>query len=133
MNPRHAPDSSPEALLAPVVCVVTRVRGVADSSERDQLLSRLAAAAAAGASMIQVRERQVDDRTLLHFVRVLIGAVAGTGCRVLVNDRTDVALAAKADGIHLKSDAPPADSIRRLTPPGFLIGRSVHTVDEAVE
>jgi thiamine-phosphate pyrophosphorylase len=46
---------------------------------------------------------------------------------VLVNDRVDVALAAGASGVHLKERSILPDQVRRITPPGFLIGCSVHT------
>ena len=118
-------------LHLPAICVVTRVRGRERDAERDMLLDRLARAAAAGATMVQVRERQCDDRDLVVFVEQLIGRVRPSGARVLVNERTDVALAADADGVHLKSHAPPASDVRRIVPAGFLIGRSVHGDDEA--
>jgi thiamine-phosphate pyrophosphorylase len=50
---------------------------------------------------------------------------------VLVNDRVDIAMASGAAGVHLRSDSMPAGRVRSVTPPGFLIGRSVHRVDEA--
>jgi thiamine-phosphate pyrophosphorylase len=50
---------------------------------------------------------------------------------VVVNDRADVALAAGASGVHLRADAVPAQRIRRLVGPGFVIGRSVHGASEA--
>jgi thiamine-phosphate diphosphorylase len=118
-------------LRIPAICVVTRARGTADSVERGALLDRLAAAAAAGATMVQVRERQFDDRQLLEFLRQVISAVRPAGTLVLVNDRTDVAIAADADGVHLKSDAPPVEEVRRLAPAPFTIGRSVHSEEEA--
>ena len=55
----------------------------------------------------------------------------GTQTRVVVNDRLDVALACGADGVHLRGDSIPAAQARRIAPAGFLIGRSVHAVDEA--
>lgn len=115
----------------PVVCVVTRGRGAAGSEERLRLIDRLTAAVRGGANMVQVRERQFDDRALLAFVQEVIAAVRPAGARVLVNERTDIALTAGADGVHLKGDGPPASDVRRLTPPGFLVGRSVHAPEEA--
>jgi thiamine-phosphate pyrophosphorylase len=105
------------------------VRG---SQERSTLLRRLAAAMEAGASMVQVRERHMDDRALLSFVRELIVASKGTSCNVVVNDRADIALAAGAHGVHLKSDSASVADVRRLMAAGALVGRSVHTADEAV-
>lgn len=117
---------------APVICLVTRVRGDAGSADRARLLERLAVAAASGADFIQVRERQLSDRALASFTATLVEQVSGTACRVLVNDRTDVALAAGAHGVHLKSDGPEATDVRRLAPSGFIVGRSIHSTGEAV-
>jgi thiamine-phosphate diphosphorylase len=50
---------------------------------------------------------------------------------VVVNDRLDVALAAGAHGVHLRGDSAPTWRVRAAVPRGFLIGRSVHAVDEA--
>jgi thiamine-phosphate pyrophosphorylase len=119
-------------LERPIVCVVTRARGGRGTPERLALLQRLQAAAAAGATMVQIRERQFDDRALADFVAEVVGAVRPAGAVVTVNDRTDVALAAGADGVHLKSDGPHPEDVRRIVPSGFVVGRSVHAGDEAM-
>jgi thiamine-phosphate diphosphorylase len=118
-------------LRVPIVCVITRARGVEGSAERVVLMDRLASAARAGATMIQVRERLLDDRALAAFVRDLVVATSGTGCQVIVNDRPDIALAAGAGGVHLKSGSIAALDVRRIAPSGFVVGRSVHSEDEA--
>jgi thiamine-phosphate diphosphorylase len=82
--------------------------------------------------MVQIRERQMEDRVLLAFVREAARALQGTGTALIVNDRADVAIAGEAHGVHLKSDGPPAAHVRRLAP-GALIGRSVHSEQEARE
>jgi thiamine-phosphate pyrophosphorylase len=96
------------------------------------LVQRVAAAAAAGVDLVQVRERDMEARDLSHLVARCVQAVAGTRARVLVNDRLDVALASGAHGVHLRADSLPASRARALAPIGFLIGRSVHSVDETV-
>ena len=115
----------------PVICLVTRVRGEAGSLERARLLDRLTEAAVAGADIIQVRERLLCDRDLAGFTETLVERVAMTPTRILVNDRTDIALAANAHGVHLKSDGPAAADVRSLVPPGFIVGRSIHSAAEA--
>jgi thiamine-phosphate pyrophosphorylase len=50
-----------------------------------------------------------------------------------VNDRLDIALACKADGVHLGQDDIPARLARPLSPPGFIIGVSAGTLEEAVQ
>jgi thiamine-phosphate diphosphorylase len=49
---------------------------------------------------------------------------------VVVNDRLDVALTCGADGVHLRSDSIAVAAARRLAPAPFVIGRSVHGIDE---
>ena len=51
---------------------------------------------------------------------------------MLVNDRIDVALAAGAHGVHLRGDSLPAARARLMVPPAFIIGRSVHSREEAM-
>ncbi len=50
---------------------------------------------------------------------------------VLINDRADVALAARASGVHLPAQGLPTEALLRLLPPTQLVGRSVHGADEA--
>ena len=118
-------------LPRPLICLVTdrhRVRPAGTVS-----LVRLASrAAAAGVDIIQVREPGLDDRQLAGLVRATVEAVAGTPARVVVNDRTDLALATGAHGVHLRADSVNAARVRGLVPAGFLVGRSVHSRPEAV-
>ena len=114
----------------PIVSMVTDRRRLADPSPA--ALVRLAAAAAhAGVDLIQIRERDLDDRELLDLSRRIAAAIRATAATLVVNDRMDVALAAGAGGVHLRADSIGADRMRALAPSGFVIGRSVHSVDEA--
>jgi thiamine-phosphate pyrophosphorylase len=97
----------------------------------DALVAQVAAAAAAGVHLIQVREHDLDARALFELVKRCVAAVRATRTRILVNDRADIALAAGAAGVHLRGDSVPASRIRRVAPRGFLVGRSIHGVDEA--
>lgn len=98
---------------------------------RRGLLAQLREAVEAGVDLIHVREGDLTSSDLATLVVDILGIARGSTTRVVVNDRLDVALACGADGVHLRSDSvSPADA-RRLTPAGFLIGRSVHTTDEA--
>jgi thiamine-phosphate diphosphorylase len=117
--------------VRPVVCMITDRRRL--GADDDLLVERVSAAAAAGVDLVQVRERDMDARALSRLVGRCLDAARGTRTRVLVNDRLDVALATGAHGVHLRGDSMPAARARALTPVGFLIGRSVHSVDEAVQ
>jgi thiamine-phosphate pyrophosphorylase len=111
-----------------MICLVTDRARYAPQT----LLPTIAAAARAGIDLIQVRERGLPDPPLLALVRDVKSAIAGTGARVIVNDRVDVALAAGASGVHLPGRGVHCSDVRRITPPGFLVGRSVHSAPEAV-
>jgi thiamine-phosphate pyrophosphorylase len=75
-----------------------------------------------GATVVQLRLKQADARTLVDIGRTL---VASLPVPVIVNDRADVALACGAAGVHVGADDVPVVALRRISPPGFLIGASV--------
>ncbi len=85
-----------------------------------------ARAARKGVDFIQIRAKELSGRALADLVR---SAVA-TGGNVLVNTRTDLALACGARGVHLPAGSIAPATIRKITPPAFLIGVSCHTIDE---
>jgi len=116
----------------PVVCMITDRRRLGERAEA-ALIQRVAAAARAGIHLVQIRERDMADGELLTLVVHAVEAVRGTRTRILVNDRVDVAIAAGAHGVHLRSDSAPARRVRHVAPPAFLIGRSVHARDEIVQ
>lgn len=113
-----------------MLCMVTdRHRG--GPEWRADIPRRVAAAARAGMDLVQVRERDLDGAALFTLVRDCVEAVAGTTARVVVNDRVDVALAAGAHGVHLRGDSFAAARVRTMSGPRFVIGRSVHSAEEA--
>jgi thiamine-phosphate diphosphorylase len=92
------------------------------------------AAVEGGAGIVQARGA-ATDRQLHELACRLVDAVGGRA-RVVVNDRVDVALAAGAHGVHLKSDGLPIAEALALAEKagvrGFLAGRSCHSPGEAV-
>lgn len=96
------------------------------------LVTAAAAAARAGVDLVQVRERGLEDVSLLALAVRVRDAIAATGARLLVNDRIDVALAAHAGGVHLPGRGVSCARVRAVVPDGFLVGRSVHTEREAI-
>lgn len=88
------------------------------------------AAAAGGASAVQLRLKQATARDQVALARELVAALA---IPVLVNDRPDVAIAAGAAGVHLGTDDLPVALARRIAPPGFVIGASVGSDTEAAQ
>lgn len=115
-----------------MVALVTSRRRLAPHGDGTGLLKRqVASAVRARVDLIQVREPDLSDRALVDLVRWAVDVARGTRSLVLVNERFDVALAAGAAGVHLRSSSVPGPVMRRHLPPGFLVGRSVHGAEEA--
>jgi thiamine-phosphate pyrophosphorylase len=115
-----------------MICLVTDRRRLSSGDAAiERLVELVAAAGRAGIDVVQVRERDLEARPLVALVERCVAAVEGTRTRVVVNDRVDVAIAAGAAGVHLRGDSMPASAVRKLMPRA-LIGRSVHSADEAV-
>jgi thiamine-phosphate pyrophosphorylase len=134
--PHHQP-------LAPLVYLITNRRAFPRKSElfpdepwRLQI-EAIRLAAAAGCNLIQIREKDLGARALTEFTREVIDAAHPHGARVLVNDRLDVAMAAGADGVHLRvtslSAAEVRETMNRQKREDFLIGVSTHSLAEALE
>ena len=104
----------------------------------DSLISGLSHAdqveilAAGGASLIQLREKRASP---IEFYRAAVDAMSVArrlGVQIIINDRVDIAIAVKADGVHLgQNDLPPALA-RRLLGKGRVIGFSTHALRQAL-
>jgi thiamine-phosphate pyrophosphorylase len=115
-----------------MICLVTdRRRLSAGPDAVDRLVDLVAAAARAGIDLIQVRERDLGARALVDLVGRCLAAAEGTSVKVLVNDRADVAAAAGASGVHLRSDSIGGAAARSLLGDRAIIGRSIHSADDA--
>jgi len=90
-------------------------------------------AIAGGADVIQLRDKTCGCLELCRIGRALRAITKKTGTLFIVNDRLDVALACGADGVHLGQDDMRAGIARQIAPPGFIIGVSVGSADEAVK
>ena len=86
------------------------------------------AAAAGGATAVQLRDKTAGAAALLRLTRDLVAALP---VPVYVNDRADVALAAGAAGVHLGQDDLEPRHVRALAPGAFRIGLSAGTPAEA--
>jgi thiamine-phosphate pyrophosphorylase len=96
------------------------------------LLPRVEEAIGAGVDLVQIREKDLPTRPLLGLVAAAVEAARGRQTRILVNDRLDVALACGAAGVHLGTHSMPAGVVRQQVPPGFLVGVSCHSLQDAL-
>ena len=116
-----------------MLCLVTDRRrlgaaiGARPGEFIEALEAHVVAAARAGVDVVQIREPDLEAAHLTALVRSITFKCRDTAAKILVNDRFDVALAAKAAGVQLKESSFSPDDARRLAPREFLIGCSVHT------
>ena len=99
------------------------------------LLERIRQVANAGVDWIQIREKDLSGFELSELAREALACVPSS-CRILVNDRLDVAIAAGTAGVHLGEKSIFAKdarrfAIERVAPREFQIGASVHSPEEA--
>ena len=128
---------------------------VEESSRRRRLLDKIAEAARAEVDYIQLREKDLSTRELESLAREAVSIIREyaqlkTGRRelrpaLLINSRTDVAIAVQADGVHLRSDdidpkaisniwqSAAVGSVRQLSPQRPMIGVSCHSPAEVAQ
>lgn len=106
------------------------VLGAADTGKRP-FEEVVLAAIEGGVTVVQLRDKHADTRVLLEHALRLKALLEPRGVPLIVNDRIDVAMAARADGVHLGQDDMPPVLARRLVGEEMLIGLSVSDRVEA--
>jgi len=90
----------------------------------------LDAVLANGVDIVQLRDKHADALEQLRAARLFRAAADRHGALFILNDRADLAAAARADGVHLgQQDLPPEDA-RELLGPDVIIGRSTHDLHD---
>jgi thiamine-phosphate pyrophosphorylase len=97
----------------------------------DQILRLVRAAVDAEVPLLQIREKSLPARVLFELVARAAELTRGSQTRLLVNDRSDIARGAGADGVHLTTQSLPVEVVRKIFGAEFLIGVSTHSRDEA--
>ncbi|MBN1459208.1 MAG: thiamine phosphate synthase, partial [Armatimonadetes bacterium] len=109
------------------LCVITQH---VDQLGRDHIdVARTALAG--GATMIQLRDKELSSRALFEVAQQIRTLTRDYGAAFIVNDRVDIALAAQADGVHVGDSDLPVSSARSLLGPGKEVGASVDTAEAA--
>jgi thiamine-phosphate pyrophosphorylase len=133
--------NSPGPWKSPILCYVTDRRSLPHATG-NALTQKIDAILAAGVDWVQIREKDLCARELAVLTRevLLRTTVHSRGknqaSRILVNDRVDVALAERADGVHLGETGLPVDEVARLIAThishrDFLVGASCHSLEGA--
>jgi len=119
-----------------------------ESDRRRRLLEKIAEAACAGVNYIQLREKDLSSRELESLAHEAVRAVSEAGqmaTALLINSRTDIALAVEAAGVHLRSDDVSPEEVRKiwscgvgtharqLSPQVPIVGLSCHSPAEVAK
>ncbi|MFI4877006.1 MAG: thiamine phosphate synthase [Blastopirellula sp. JB062] len=104
------------------------IDGAADPEQFAQLIAELVAG---GVDLLQLRDKTLDDRTLLARARQLRQSTAQTSTLAIINDRPDIAALADADGVHVGQEELPVKEARSIVGSGKLVGVSTHSIEQA--
>ena len=85
-----------------------------------------------GATMIQLREKNLDEESFLAEAKQIKELCARYHIPLIINDNVDVALKINADGVHVGQDDMNVLNVRKILGPNKIIGVSAHNVTEAV-
>lgn len=99
------------------------------SAGRD-ILWLIEEAVAGGATIVQLRGKIWADRDFLRMGVKAVELLRPKGIPLIINDRADIALACRADGVHLGQDDLPVRTARKILGRDRLIGISVNTPEE---
>jgi thiamine-phosphate pyrophosphorylase len=107
-------------------CYITDRR----SLKGEPLLDAIARNLRVGVTWIQIREKDLSARDLYELIIAAKALPNPHGAKFIVNTRADVAIAARADGVHFPSGSPEPRRWRGIVPAGFLLGASCHSIEE---
>ncbi|KAF7803616.1 thiamine biosynthetic bifunctional enzyme TH1, chloroplastic [Senna tora] len=95
------------------------------------ILDAVKAAIEGGATIVQLREKDVETQEFLDAAKVCLEVCHSYGVPLIINDRIDVALACDADGVHVGQSDMPAHVARTLLGPEKIVGVSCKTPEQA--
>ena len=84
----------------------------------------------ADVALVQYRDKNGSPQDILRAAAILRDAFSGSGCKLILNNRADLAVLAKFDGVHVgQGDLSPEDA-RRVVGPNRIVGLSTHTPEQ---
>lgn len=101
------------------------------AADEEAFFQQIEAAVRGGASIVQLREKHLEDEPFLAEARRFADLCRRLGAVSIINDRADIALAAGADGVHVGQSDLEAGRARALLGPHKIVGVSAHSPEEA--
>lgn len=105
-------------------------RGLCGDKSLEDVVSR---SVKGGARYVQIREKDQSTRDFIEEAMRIKEILKPFSVPLIINDRVDVALAVKADGVHVGQDDMPYKMTRSLMGPGAIIGLSVEIWEDVEE
>lgn len=109
----------------------TTVKTTSNDPEYSRILQLVEAAVASEIPLVQLREKTLSAKVLYELACSAVSIARGSQTRLLINDRFDVALGSKADGVQLTSQSIETAKVRSICGNDFLVGVSTHSLKEA--
>ena len=91
------------------------------------------AAVKGGVTCVQLREKDCSTREFIEQAQTIRDRLQALAIPLIINDRLDVAMAVKADGVHLGQTDMPLAMARAIVKDSMLIGISAESIHDAVE
>lgn len=125
--------SSTVSLRSKLIYLITEGEATSENfpAKSAEILRIIRAAVETKISFIQIREKNLPARLIFELTEKAVEITRRSPTKLLVNDRADIALAAKADGVHLTSLSLSAETIRQNFPKDFIVGVSAHSIEKA--
>lgn len=117
-------------MTKPITYLITEGNLTADNfdEKKNRILVIIKTAVEKNISLIQVREKNLTAKLIFSLASQAAKITKKSNTKLLVNDRADIALAAKADGVQLTENSVSAEIIRHAFPKNFIIGVSAHSI-----
>jgi thiamine-phosphate pyrophosphorylase len=103
-----------------------RITGLSHAEQTAKLIE-------GGAKLIQLREKYSSPRNFYEDAKKALDIARSRKVKIIINDRVDIALALKADGVHLGQTDLPPDKARKILGEKAIIGFSTHNISQALE
>ena len=86
-----------------------------------------------GATFVQLREKYASPQDFYESAKEAMHVARERNVKIIINDRIDIALALKADGVHLGQEDLPPEHARKILGEKAIIGFSTHNVQQALD
>lgn len=131
--PSITPDSLANFLASVCLYALTDAVDFADDPSAPRLTQRVESLVAGGVTLIQLRDKNLNDRQLVQAGRLILSCLRGSKAKFIMNDRPDLAHACDADGVHLGQEDLTVAQARAIVGKEKLIGLSTHSIQQARE